>query len=35
MLVAVGCALIATRRRSLLVTLGAGIGGFVLAGLVW
>lgn len=33
-LAAVGCALIATRWRSLLVTLGAGIGGFVLASLL-
>jgi len=35
MLAAVGCALVATRRRSLLVTLGAGIGGFLIASLVW
>lgn len=34
LLAAVGCALVATRWRSLLVTLGAGIGGFVLASLL-
>lgn len=34
MLTAVGCALAATRWRSLLVTLGAGLGGFILASLL-
>lgn len=35
MLVGVGCAVLATRSRSLLVVLAAGIGGFLLADLVW
>jgi branched-subunit amino acid transport protein len=35
MLAAVGCALLSTRWSSLLVTLGAGLGGFLAAGLVW
>ena len=34
MLAAVGCALLATRWQSLLVVLGAGIGGFLVAGLL-
>jgi branched-subunit amino acid transport protein len=34
LLAAVGCALVATRWRSLLVTLAAGIGGFVVASLM-
>lgn len=35
MLAAVGCALLATRWSSLLVTLVAGLGGFLLANLIW
>lgn len=35
MLTAVGCALLATRWTSLLVTLGAGLAGFLAASLVW
>ncbi len=34
MLTAVGCALAVTRWQSLLVTLGAGLGGFILASLL-
>lgn len=34
-LVAVGCALVASRWSSLLIVLGAGVGGFLAAGLVW
>ncbi|MGH9229931.1 MAG: hypothetical protein ACRD07_14615 [Acidimicrobiales bacterium] len=34
-LAAVGCALLATRRSSLLVTLIAGITGFLVASLIW
>lgn len=34
-LVAVGCALLSTQWRSLLVTLGAGLGGYVFASLLW
>jgi hypothetical protein len=35
LLTAVGCALLVTRWSSLLVTLIAGLGGFVLASLIW
>lgn len=35
MIAAVGCALLATRWSSLLIALGAGLGGFVVASLVW
>jgi hypothetical protein len=35
MLAAVGCALLASRWSSLLVTLVAGLGGFALASLIW
>lgn len=35
MLVAAGCALVSTRWSSLLVTLAAGLGGFVVATLIW
>lgn len=35
MLVAVGCAVLVTRWSSLLVTLGAGIGGYLVASLIW
>lgn len=34
LLAAVGCALVSTRWSSLLVTLGAGLGGFVAVGLL-
>jgi hypothetical protein len=35
MLAAVCCALLSTRWSSLLITLGAGLGGFALARLIW
>lgn len=35
MLVAVGCALLVSRWSSLLLTLGAGVAGFLVAGLLW
>lgn len=35
MLVGLGCALLSTRSSSLLVTLLAGLGGYLLAGLIW
>jgi hypothetical protein len=35
MLAAVGCALLATRWSWLLITLGAGLGGFLVASLIW
>jgi len=35
MLAALGCALLATRWSSLLITLGAGLAGFLVASLIW
>jgi hypothetical protein len=35
LLAAVACALLVTRWSSLLLTLGAGLGGYLLASLVW
>lgn len=35
MVAAVACALFASRWSSLLITLGAGLGGFLVASLVW
>ncbi|MBA2316323.1 MAG: hypothetical protein H0V93_00840 [Euzebyales bacterium] len=35
MLAAVCCALLATRWSSLLITLGAGLAGFLVASLIW
>ncbi len=35
MLTAVCCALLATRWSSLLITLGAGLAGFLIASLIW
>jgi len=34
-LAAVACALVATRWASLLVVVAAGLGGFLIAGLIW
>jgi hypothetical protein len=35
LLAAVACALLVTRWSSLLLTLGAGLAGYLLAGLIW
>lgn len=35
LLAALGCALVATRWSSLLITLGAGLAGFGVASLIW